>query len=92
MLYHYSLPIKIWFANVVIPTPPLVIDNVPNDTLDAFKFVIEAPEPEKLSADTFVADIVLRQVVPVKMPVNIPPVKGKTNDNVEDIGVPFLHI
>ena len=51
---------------------------MPDDTLEAFKFVSAAPEPEKVEADTLVADI----VVPVKGPVNIPPVKVKNNDNV----------
>jgi hypothetical protein len=36
----------------------------------------------------FVADI----VVPDKTPVIVPPIKGKNNDNVEDIGIPFLYI
>ncbi len=31
-------------------------------------------------------------VLPDKGPDNIPPVNGKNNDNVEDIGVPFLYI
>jgi hypothetical protein len=56
--------------------------------LDAFISVNDAPEPEKVEADIFVADI----VVPVKVPVNNPPVKGKNNDNVDEIGVPFLYI
>ena len=43
---------------------------------------------EKRYADMFVADI----VVPVEGPVNVPPVNGKNNDNVKDIGVPFLYI
>ena len=59
-----------------------------NDIFEAFKFVSEAPEPEKRFAVMFVADI----VVPDKTPVKVPPVKGKNNDNVEDIGVPFLYI
>ncbi len=29
---------------------------------------------------------------PVKIPVNVPPARGKNNDNVEDIGVPFLYV
>ena len=61
---------------------------MPDDTLDAFKEFNEAPEPEKVAAVIFVADI----VVPDKTPVKVPPVKGKNNDNVEDIGVPFLYI
>jgi hypothetical protein len=44
--------------------PPLEIDNVPDDTFEAFKEVNEAPEPVKRDADKFVADI----VVPVKIP------------------------
>jgi hypothetical protein len=56
--------------------------------LDAFISVNDAPEPEKVEADIFVADI----VVPVKVPVNKPPVIGKNNDNVDEIGVPFLYI
>ncbi len=84
-----ALPIKIWFAvNDDAPVPPLEIDEVPNDTVDTFKFVNDAPEPEKVAADMFVADI----VVPDKTPVNVPPVKGKNNDNVEDIGVPYIYI
>ena len=63
-------------------------DNVPVVILEAFKFVNDAPEPEKVAADIFVADI----VVAVKIPDNVPPVSGKNNDNVEDIGVPFLYI
>ena len=66
---------------------PLTV-NVPVVILEAFKFVSEAPEPEKREAVIFVADI----VVPVKGPDNKPPVKGKNKDNVEDIGVPFLYI
>ncbi len=56
-----------------------------------FIFVNDAPEPasEKVEADIlFVADI----VVPVKVPVNKPPLKGKNNDNVDEIAVPFLYI
>ena len=75
-------------CKVDAPVPPLEIDNVPDDTFEAFKFVGESPEPVKRFAAIFVADI----VVPVKVPVNVPPVKGKNNDNVEDIGVPFLYI
>ena len=83
------MPINIWLLdNVVVPIPPLVIDNVPDETLEAFIFVNEAPEPEKSDAVIFVADI----VVPVNVPLKIPPVRGKNNDNVEDIGVPFLYI
>ena len=59
---------------------------MPDDTFEAFKEFNEAPEPVKRDAVIFVADI----VVPVKSPDNVPPVKGKNNDNVEDIGVPFL--
>ena len=55
---------------------------------DTFKESNEAPEPEKRDAIIFVADI----VVPVKLPVNIPPVKGKNNDNVEDRVVPGTEI
>ena len=54
---------------------------MPDDTLEAFKFVSAEPEPVKKDAVIFVADI----VVPVKSPDNVPPVKGKNNDNVEDI-------
>jgi hypothetical protein len=46
---------------------------VPDDTFEAFKVVSAAPEPEKVEADTLVADI----VVHVKRPVNVPPLKGK---------------
>ncbi len=67
--------------------PPLPTDNIPDDTFKAFKEVSEAPEPEKVEAYTLVTDI----VVPVKDADNIPPVNSKTNDNVEDIGVPFLY-
>ena len=84
-----EFPIKIWFAvNVVVPIPPRVIDNVPDDTFEAFKEFNEAPEPVKRFAVIFVADI----VVPVKSPDNVPPVKGKNNDNVEVIATPFLYI
>ena len=84
-----AFPINIWLLdNVVVPNPPRVIANVPDDTLEAFKFVNESPEPEKVEPEKFVADI----VVPVKVPANVPPVKGKNNDNVEDKGVPFLYI
>jgi hypothetical protein len=31
-------------------------------------------------------------VVPVKVPANVSPVKGKNSDSVEEIGVPFLYI
>ena len=83
------LPINIWFVdNVVVPIPPLVIDNVPAVALLTFKLDIEAPEPVKVLADIYVADI----VVPVKIPVNVPPVNGKNKLYVEDIGVPFLYI
>ena len=61
---------------------------MPDDTLDAFKEFNEAPEPEKVAAVIFVADI----GVPVKSPDNVPPVKGKNNDNVEVIATPFLYI
>ena len=41
-----------WFTvNVVVPIPPRVIANVPNDTLEAFKEFNEAPLPTKLEAD-----------------------------------------
>ncbi len=55
------------------PVPPLEIDNVPDDTFEAFKFVSESPESERVEADTLVTDI----VVPVKGPDIMPPVKGK---------------
>ncbi len=71
-----------------VPIPPRVIDNVPDDTFETFKFVNESPEPEKRDADIFVADI----GVPDRTPVNVPPVKGKNNDIVEVIGTPFLYI
>ena len=46
------LPIKIWFdVNVDVPIPPLVIDKVPNDTLEAFNEDKAEPEPTKLEAD-----------------------------------------
>ncbi len=84
-----SLPVKIWFAvNVDAPVPPLEIDNVPDDTFVAFKLVSEAPEPEKVGADTLVLDI----VVPVKGPDHKPPVQDKTNDSVEDIFTPIPYI
>ncbi len=35
---------------------------------------------------------VIEQLVPVKLPDNKPPLKGKNDDNVEDMGVPFLYI
>ncbi len=75
-------------VNVAAPVPPLEIDIVPVVTLEAFKFVSEAPEPEKAEAETLVADM----DVHVKRPDNVPPLHGKNNDNVEDIGVPFLYI
>ena len=75
-------------VNVVAPVPPLEIDIVPDDTFEAFKEFNEAPEPVKRFAVIFVADI----VVPVKRPDNVPPVKGKNNDNVELIATPFLYI
>ena len=71
--------------NVPAPVPPRVIDNVPDDTFEVFKFVSAEPEPVKRFAVIFVADI----VVPVKRPDNVPPVNGKNNDSVEDIGAPF---
>ncbi len=61
---------------------------MPDDTFEGFKVVSEAPEPEKSDAVIFVADM----VVPDKTLVNIPPVKGKKHDNLEDIGFPFLYI
>ncbi len=78
---------------VALPTfkfvkPLPLTDNVPVVILEAFKFFIEAPEPEKVEADIFFADI----IVPVKGPDNKPPVYGKNKDNTEDIGVPFLNI
>ena len=80
---------SIWLAvNVVAPVPPLEFDIVPDDTFEAFKEFDEAPEPVKRFAVIYVANI----VVPEKTPVKGPPVKGKNNDNVEDIGVPFLYI
>ncbi len=83
------LPINICLLfNVVIPIPPRVIDNVPDDILEAFKLVNAAPEPEKVLTETDV----IEQLVPVKFPVNCPPVKGKNKDNTEVIGVPFLYI
>ena len=46
------LPINIWLLdNVVVPIPPRVIANVPNDTLDAFKEVNCEPLPTTLEAD-----------------------------------------
>ncbi len=78
---------NIWLdLYVAVPIPPHVIDNVPDDTLEAIKFVNEAPEPENVGPEKFVADI----VVPVNVPVNKTPARGKNNDNVEDIGVAFL--
>ncbi len=62
-----------------MPVPPLEIVKVPDDILEAIKFVCGSPEPEKFNADTLVADI----VVPVKGPDKMPPVKVKNNDNVE---------
>ncbi len=56
--------------NVVVPIPPRAITKVPDEILEAFTFVSEAPEPGKVEADTLVADI----VVPDKTPVNVPPV------------------
>ena len=67
------LPIDIWLLdNVVVPIHPRVIENVPDDTLKAFKEFKEAPEPWKREAVIFVADIVVPE----------------NNDNVEDIDVP----
>ncbi len=41
-----------WLAvNVDAPVPPLEIDIVPDDTLEAFKAVKAEPEPKKLEAD-----------------------------------------
>ncbi len=68
--------------------PPLPTTNIPEDTSEAFKFVSDAPEPEKLAAVIFVAEMVVQD----ETPVNVPPVKGNNKDNVEDIGVPFLYI
>ncbi len=48
--------------------------NIPDDIFEAFKVVSDAPETEKSDAVIFVADI----VVPDTIPVNVPPVKGKT--------------
>ena len=46
-----EFPNKIWFAvNVVVPIPPIVIDHVSNDTLDAFKEVNCEPLPTTLKA------------------------------------------
>jgi hypothetical protein len=56
-------------VNVAAPVPPLEINYVPDDTLEAFKVVSAAPEPEKVEAETLVAGI----VVPVNGPDNIPP-------------------
>jgi hypothetical protein len=53
-----------------------------------FKLVNAALEPEKVFAETDV----IEQIVPVKLPVKCPPVKGKNKDNVEDIVVIFLCI
>jgi hypothetical protein len=61
---------------------------VPVVTFEAFKVASAEPETEKVEAETLVAD----NVVHVKRPVNVPPLNGKNNDNVEDIGVPFLYI
>ncbi len=81
---------NIWLAvKAAAPVPPLEIDNGPADTFEAFKFVGKAPEPEKVDINTHVADI---DVPVIKGPGNIPPVKGKNNDNVEEMGVPFLYI
>ena len=59
--------------NVVVPIPPLEIDDVPDDRFEAFKAFNEAPEPVKLDAVIYVADI----IVPDKTPVKFPPVKNK---------------
>ena len=41
-----AFPINSWFAvNVAAHVPPLEIDNMPDDTFEAFIFVREAPEP-----------------------------------------------
>jgi hypothetical protein len=81
------VPVVIFEAFKFVKPLPLT-DNVPVVIFEAFKFDSEAPEPEKVDADT--DDI--EQLVPVKLPVNCPPVKGKNKDNTEDIGVPFLYI
>ena len=45
-------PINIWFAvSVLVPIPPLEIDKVPNEILEAFNEVKAEPEPTKLVAD-----------------------------------------
>ena len=49
--------------------------------LEVFKFVDEAPEPEKVEPEKNVADI----GVPDKGPDNKSPVQGRNNDSVEDI-------
>ncbi len=82
-------PNNIWFDdNIVVPIPPHEIDNVPVVVLLTFKLVNAAPEPEKVLAETDV----IEQLIPVKLPVNWPPVKGKNKDNLEVIGVPFLYM
>ena len=47
--------------------------NVPVDTLEAFKVVNEAREPEKVAAETDG----IEQLVPVKFPVHDPPAISK---------------
>ncbi len=65
--------INIWLLdNVVVPIPPLDIDNVPDVALLTFKLVNATPKPENVAADTDV----IEQVVPVKPHVNCPPSKG----------------
>ena len=63
------------------------MDNMPADTLEAFIFVIAAPEPVKLVAVKLVADI----VVPVKVPESVPPASGKKLLNVELNETPDLY-
>jgi hypothetical protein len=61
---------------------------MPDDTFEALKVVSGAPEPEKSDAVMLVADL----VVPDERPVNVQPVKGKTNDNIEDKRKPLQYI
>ncbi len=47
-----AFPINIWFAvSIFVPIPPLEIDKVPNEILEAFNAVKAEPEPVKLDAD-----------------------------------------
>jgi hypothetical protein len=72
---------------VVVPIPPREIDKVPVVALLTFKLVTEAPDPVNVLAVIYIADIVM----PLKVPLDAPPVQGKKLLNVEGIHAPFLY-